>query len=180
MGGFVKKSYLAIYYLIAQYFPMQPVPGYAIFYKIRYWLVYRILKSCGEGVIVKNKCYFGNGDRLKVGARSQLGQNARLNGTITIGEDVLMGPDVVIMATSHDFSRIDVPINMQKKSLESPVVIGDDVWLGTRVIILPGIQIGDHSIVAAGAVVTKSFPPYSIVAGVPAKMIKSRRGDISS
>lgn len=57
---------------------------------------------------------------------------------------------------------------------EKEVVIGNDVWIGTRVIILPGVTIGDHSIIGAGAVVTKSFPDYSIIGGVPAKLIKSR------
>ena len=174
MKKMLKKMYLLMYYLIAQHLPMQPVPGYILFYKLRYWLVRKIIRLCGEAVIVKSRCYFGDGSRLSVGARSQLGQNARLNGTITIGEDVLMGPDVVIMATTHDFSRIDIPINQQRNPSDTPVLIGDDVWIGTRVIVLPGVRIGDHSVIAAGAVVTKSFPPYSVIAGVPAKVIKSR------
>jgi len=170
----MKKIYLLVYYALGQFLPMQPIPGYQLFYKIRFFLVKRILKKCADGVIVKNKCYFGNGDRLEIGRNSQLGQNARLGGTIRIGDDVLMGPDVVIMATSHAFDKIDIPINQQGSTVEEPVIIGNDVWIGTRTIILPGVEIGNHSIIAAGSVVTKSCEPYSIIGGVPAKLIKKR------
>ena len=85
-----------------------------------------------------------------------------------------MGPDVVIMATSHSFERIDIPINQQGSSPERKVIIGDDVWIGSRVVILPGVTIGNHSVVASGSVVTKSCKPYNIIAGVPAKLIKTR------
>ena len=170
----MKKIYLFIYYFVIQYFPMQPIPGYKLFYKIRYFFVKRIIKECGKQVIIKNKCYFGNGDRLKVGDRSQLGQNSRLGGQIIIGKDVIMGPDIVMMATSHAFDRIDIPITQQGSTEEQPIVIGDDVWIGTRVIILPGVEIGSHSIIAAGSIVTKSCKPYSIIGGIPAKLIKKR------
>ncbi len=171
----MKKVYLLIYYAFAQFLPMQPFPGYKLYYKIRYFFVKRILKTCGKDVIVKNGCYFGDGSRLSVGDRSQLGQNARLNGSITIGKDVLMGQDVVIMATSHAYDRIDIPMNQQGEKKEKPIIIGDDVWIGTRVIIMPGVKIGSHSIIAAGSVVTKSCEPYSIIGGVPAKLIKVRK-----
>ena len=169
----MKKIYLLFYYGFAQFLPMQPIPGYQLFYAIRLFLVKRILKKCGGNVIVKNRCYFGNGDRLEIGNNSHLGQNATLGGTISIGNDVLMGPDVVIMAMSHAFDRVDIPVN-QQGSTEEKIVIGDDVWIGTRVIILPGVKIGNHTIIAAGSVVTKSCEPYSIIGGVPAKLIRKR------
>jgi maltose O-acetyltransferase len=170
----MKKIYLLLYYLFVQFLPMQPLPGYKLFYKIRYFLVKRIIKECGQDIIVKNKCYFGNGNRLSVGSRSQLGQNARLAGSVTIGQDVLMGPDVVMMATSHAYDRIDIPINQQGSIEEQAIIVGNDCWIGTRVIILPGVIIGDHSIIAAGSVVTKSCQPYSVIGGIPAKLIKKR------
>lgn len=153
---------------------MQPMPGYRIGYKLRYWAVRKLLAYCGEDVVVKDNCYFGNGNKLKVGDRSQLGQNARLGGTITIGDDVVMGPDVVMMATSHEFKDLNTPINMQGAKPEEPIVIGNDCWIGTRVIILPGVHIGNKCIVAAGAVVTRSFPDNCIIGGVPAKLLKIR------
>ncbi len=172
----MKKIWLILYYGFAQYLPMKPFPGYEFFYKIRYFLVKRIIKKCGQDVVVKNKCYFGDGDSLVVGDRSQLGQNCRFHGKVTLGNDVMMGPDVVFMAITHDYSRIDIPmIDPNIKPIEKEIVIGNDVWIGTRVIILPGVEIGDHSIIGAGAVVTKSFPPYSIIAGNPARLIKKRK-----
>lgn len=144
---------------------MQPMPGFRIGYKLRYKAVRKLLRKCGNDIIVKDHCYFGNGTRLSVGDRSQMGSHARLNGDITIGNDVVMGPDVVMMATSHEFSRLDIPINLQGSKPEEPIVIGDDCWIGTRVIILPGVHIGKQCIVAAGAVVTHSFPDKSILGG---------------
>lgn len=170
----MKKIYLLIYYCFAQHLPMQPFPGYKLFYGIRRFLVSRIVKKCGEGVFVKDHCYFGNGERLSIGHRTQLGQNAKLGGEIYLGDDILMGPDIVIMATSHAFDRTDIPINQQGAAEEMPVTIGNDVWIGTRAIIMPGVKIGDHCIIASGAIVTKSFPENCILGGVPAKIIKMR------
>lgn len=162
----MKKLLLIIYYALLQRFPMQPMPGYKIGYKLRYWCVKHLLRRCGTDVIVKDHCCFGNGSRLTVGNRSQLGSNARLKGEIPIGDDVLMGPDVVKMATSHKFTRLDMPINLQGSKPEEPIVIGNDCWIGTRAIILPGVHIGNRCIVAVGAVVTRSFPDRCILGGI--------------
>lgn len=172
----MKKVVLYLYYTMLYYLPMQPMPGYKLVYALlRKAIKYLLGNRCGNNVIVKDHCYFGNGDRLTIGNRSQLSSHGRFGGTITIGDDCVMGPDVVMMATSHEFSRIDVPINQQGAKNEEPIIIGNDVWIGTRVIILPGVHIGNHSIVGAGAVVTKSFPDYSVIAGCPAKLIKIRK-----
>ena len=171
----MKHFYLLVYYLFAQHLPMQPIPGYKFYYKIRYFLVKRIIHSCGKNVVVKNKCYFGNGSKLKIGDNSQLGQNIRIGGTVNIGRHVMMGPDIVIMAITHDISDLSKPmIDPSNPSIEDPVIIGDNVWIGTRAIILPGVNIGSNSIIGSGAVVTKSFPENSILGGVPAKLIKNR------
>ena len=162
-------------YTILYYIPMQPFPGYKVGYILRRIVAKHLLKKCGKNIIVKNKCYFGNGSHLEVGDRSQLGQNSRLGGTITIGKDCVMGPDVVMMATSHEFSSLEIPINQQGAKPEEPIVIGDDCWIGTRCILLPGVHLGNKVIVAAGAVVTHSFPDNCIIGGIPAKIIKYRK-----
>ena len=154
---------------------MRPFPLYRLGYALRYFLVKRIIKKCGRNVIVKNNCYFGSGERLSVGNNSQLGQNSTLNGTIEIGDDVLMGPEVMIIATSHEYRRIDVPIINQGEAEERKIIIGNDVWIGARAIILPGVEIGSHSIVGAGAVITKSFPEYSKIVGNPGKNLGRAR-----
>ena len=169
----MRRILLVCYYAFLAKIPMQPFPGYRVGYALRRWAARKLLRHCGPGIIVKDRCYFGDGSRLSVGKNSQLGQNSRLQGDVTIGDDCVMGPDVVIMATSHGYDRTDIPIRLQG-GWEKPIRIGNDVWIGTRVVILPGVEIGDHCIVAAGAVVTKSFPPYSVIAGVPAKLVKSR------
>lgn len=171
----MKKVYLILYYGFATYLPMQPIPGFKLYYKIRYFLAKKILKKCGKNVIIKNKCYFGDGTKLKVGDYSQLGQNLRVSGPVSIGNYVMMGPDIVIMGVTHDISDLSKPmIDPGNPSLEKEVKIGSNVWIGTRVIIMPGVEIGDNSIIGSGAVVTKSFEKNSIIGGVPAKFIKKR------
>ena len=86
----------------------------------------------------------------------------------------MMGTDVIIITRNPRFDRTDIPMMEQGFEEERPVYIGNDVWIGDRVLILPGVHIGDGSIIAAGAVVTKDVPPYSIVAGVPARKIRDR------
>ena len=87
----------------------------------------------------------------------------------------MMGPEVAIYTVNHCTERIDIPMNVQGITPERPVVIGNDVWIGTRVIILGGVKVGTGSIIAAGSVVTKSIPAYTIVAGVPAKVVRVRK-----
>jgi maltose O-acetyltransferase len=89
----------------------------------------------------------------------------------------MMGPDVMIISRGHNFSRLDIPMMSQGDSDPKLVVFENDVWIGARAIILPGVHIGQGAIVGAGAVVTKDVPPYAIVGGNPAKVIKSRRSE---
>ena len=87
----------------------------------------------------------------------------------------MMAPEVLILGGNHRFDRLDIPMMFQGNVEYAPVEIGNDVWIGSRVIILPGLKIGEGSIIGAGSVVTKDVMPYSIVAGNPAKLIKMRK-----
>jgi maltose O-acetyltransferase len=165
---------LFLYYGLAQYFPTQPRPGWQFAYWLRRKIAAHIFLKCGEDIIIKSRAYFGTGSSLIIGHRSQLGENLKAEGDLNLGDDVVMGPDVVMLSSSHAFDRLDLPINQQGARPRRPIVIGNDVWIGTRVIILPGIKIGDHAIVGAGSVVTKDVPALAIVAGNPAKFIRSR------
>ncbi|MBO5313458.1 MAG: acyltransferase [Clostridia bacterium] len=96
---------------------------------------------------------------------------------ITIGNDVLIGPYVVITSSNHRYEDVNVTINKQGHK-DEPIVIEDDVWIGANSIILAGVTIGKGSVVAAGSIVTKDVEPYSVVGGVPAKLIKKRGENI--
>lgn len=85
-----------------------------------------------------------------------------------------MGPDVVILTHTHNIDRVDIPMGKQGSRV-ARVIIGDDVWIGMRSIIMPGVKIGNGAVIGAGAVVTKDVPDYAIVGGVPAKIIKYRK-----
>ena len=85
-----------------------------------------------------------------------------------------MGQDVIVYTTRHKDDRVDIPMREQGMAEVLPVTIGNDVWIGSRVIILPGVTIGDGCIIGAGAVVTKDVPPYSVVGGVPGRIIRKR------
>jgi acetyltransferase-like isoleucine patch superfamily enzyme len=94
-------------------------------------------------------------------------------GGIEIGKYSAMGHHVVIMTYNHVFEDPSIPIRFQDLELNR-VSIGEGVWLGTHVVVLPGVTIGDGSVVGAGSVVTKDIPPYCIAVGVPAKVIRKR------
>lgn len=165
---------LSLYYGFARWFPTQPMPGWKFGYAFRRVLVKQIGESVGQSIIVKHNAQIGAGVGLHVGDRSQLGHNCRIGNFVTIGCDVVMGPDVVIMTSAHAFEDPNVPINLQGALPIRPVNIGDDVWIGTRVIIMPGVMVGKGAVIGAGSVVTKEVPPFAVVAGVPAKVIRYR------
>lgn len=176
---FVRTLALAIYYGFARFLPTRPVPGWRLAYRVRRDLLRRIVPECGEGVIVKDHCYFGTGAGLRVGDYSQLGQRARIDHDVTIGRDGVMGPDCVIMTAGHAFEDPKVPVRLQGALPRRPVVLGDDVWIGSRVTIMPGVTIGDGAVIGAGAVVTKDVAPFAIVAGNPARFVRWRGDRLS-
>jgi len=153
---FYKNLNLLMYYSFAKYLPTQPEPGWQIGYAIRRFLVKRIFEECGEHVIVKKNAYFGKGTGISVGDNSQIGERSQIGAYTKIGRDVIMAPDVIIWTISHPFSRTDIPINQQGATEIQPVNIGDDVWIGQRAIIKPGVTVGNHAIIGAGG-----LPPES-------------------
>ncbi len=168
---------LAVYYGFAQYLPTHPIPGWQFAYWLRRQLVKHIFESCGKDVVIKNRAYFGLGTNVKIGDRSQLGVRCEIyEADVTIGDDVVMGPYLIIMTTPRQFERLDVSLHKQQQQtiVRRPVVIGNDVLIGVRVIIMPGVTIGDQAVIGAGSIVTKDVPPRAIVAGNPAKILRYR------
>lgn len=143
--------------------------------RIRAAYAKRILKSCGRNVNIERGAFFT--PELSVGDNSGVGINCEIFGPVTIGDDVMMGPEVVVYTSGHRFDRLDVPMWKQGSTDPRPVKIGSDVWIGRRAIILPGVEIGDGAVIGAGAVVTKNVPPYAVVGGSPAKVFKYRKSE---
>ena len=132
----------------------------------------RIVRHCGKNVNIERQAFFS--PDLSIGDNSGVGIRCEVYGPVTIGNDVMMGPDVVVYTSGHRFDRVDITMIEQGYAEPRPVNIGNDVWIGRRAIIMPGVTIGDGCVIGAGAVVTKDIPPYSLAGGVPAKVIRSR------
>ena len=118
------------------------------------------------------------GEGLRVGDHSNIGPYSYIgcSGFIEIGRNVMMGPRVNLMSENHAFTRTDIPMKEQGVT-RSFIRIEDDVWIGVNATILAGVTVGRGAIIAAGAVVTKDVAPFTVVGGVPAKLIKERKSD---
>ena len=131
----------------------------------RFWL--------GRKSVVESYCCINNavGD-VTIGDYTRIGIHCTVIGPVCIGNNVNLAQGITVTALNHNFEDTSRRIDEQGISTK-PVVIGDDVWIGANAVILPGVTIGRHVVVAAGAVVTKDIPDYSLVAGIPAKVIKN-------
>lgn len=131
----------------------------------------------GKGTGIAPNVSFRNGERIKMGHDCHIGERCYLwagdsTGRIIIGNYVSLAPEVFLTASDYKFEA-GKPFRQQPKN-ERDIRIGNDVWLGARVVVTAGVTIGDGCIVGAGAVVTKDLPAGSIAAGVPAKVIGKR------
>lgn len=131
----------------------------------RFWL--------GRKSVVESYCCINNavGD-VTIGDYTRIGIHCTLIGPVCIGHHVNLAQGIVVTALNHNFDSPSLRIDEQGIST-NPVVIGDDVWIGANAVVLPGVTIGSHCVIAAGAVVTKDVPDNTLVAGVPAKTIKN-------
>ena len=142
----------------------------------------RLLRSKFEHFGHRSRVSFGTRilepNRIRVGTRSTIPTSSVIDGRggLTIGNDCLLGFENIILTSTHEADRVDINI-MDQGMLSAPVFIGDDVWTGCRVVILPGVRIGSHAVIGAGSVVTKDVPDWAVAAGVPAKVIRDRRDD---
>lgn len=137
----------------------------------------------GRGVVIRNSIVSRSSS---IGRFTTLGENCRLAGLgrISIGQFCSIGPDCSIRSDNHRLDRISTyPFNQiedggagtEKDYVAEPVSIGNDVWLGEGVTVLPGANIGDGCVIAARSVVARGeYPPYSIIAGIPGKVIRAR------
>jgi acetyltransferase-like isoleucine patch superfamily enzyme len=134
--------------------------------------------TLGKNVVISPDVSFANPERITIGANARIGSRCHLwagpsRGRLIIGEHALFGPDVMLTAATYRFND-GHPVTRQLMD-EGDIVIGRDAWLGAKVVVLPGVSIGDGAIVGAAAVVTRDVPPLSIAVGVPAKVVGKRR-----
>lgn len=130
----------------------------------RFWL--------GRRSVIESYCCINNavGD-VTIGDYSRIGIHCTVIGPVCIGNHVNLAQGITVTALNHNFEDKNRRIDEQGISTK-PIVIGDDVWIGANAVVLPGVTIGKHSVIAAGAIVTKDVPDYCVVGGVPAKIIK--------
>ena len=141
--------------------------------KRQFWS--RFLKSLGKGTVIHQSVLIRGPAGISIGTNTNVNHGCKLFGAggITIGDGSMLAYDVVVFSDTRTFMG-PTPLKEQKTRLTLPVVIGDDVWIGARSIIMPGVTIGNHAVIGAGSVVTKDVAGWDIVGGNPAKRIKSR------
>lgn len=166
---------LFIYYFIASNLPQRPLPGYRFGHWLRGRLARIIFRKSGKKIVIAAKVNFGSGRDICIGSCSNIGYRSWIANDTILGNNVVMGPEVTILSQNHSFSDTAKPISEQGSDPKRTVIIGNDVWIGTRVIILPGVTVGNHAIIGSGAVVTKDVPEWAVVGGNPAVLIKMRK-----
>lgn len=142
-----------------------------------YWSVrmdtppYRKFSLGRHSVLESYSCINNAVGDVVIGDYTRIGIHNTIIGPVTIGSHVNLAQGITVTALNHNFEDKNKRIDEQGVSTK-PVVIGDDVWIGANAVILPGVTIGKHAVVAAGAVVTTDVPENTVVGGVPAKVIK--------
>lgn len=162
-------------YLIFKHFPKTETSIVGNFCKKMRGFATKIIlgKKAGKNINI-NKCVEFS-PRIKIGSNSSIGYISRVNGNVSIGSNVMIGPGLVTITRNHRFDDLDKPMLLQGYSEEKPINIGNNVWIGDRVTILPGINIPDGTIIGASSVVTHSLQKENlIIAGNPAKIIRER------
>lgn len=148
---------------------------------IRNLLFKILLKDYGQKSMIDYKTYIRYPFRVKIGSYITINRGCQFFSSyynkdveITIGNHVAVAPNVSFLAAGHDYTQIDLP------DTAGSIIVGDYSWIGAGSIILQGVSIGEGAIVAAGSVVSRDVPPYTVAAGVPARVIKQRLLDNES
>ena len=133
----------------------------------------------GSGLFPGAVVYFP--EKLEIGDHTQIGNSVQMwaGGGITIGDNVLIAAHCVLTTQSHDIDAANHGQKFRETSIQAPIRIGSNVWIGAGAIILPGVEIGDNAVVAAGAVVTKAVPGNTLVAGIPARAVRQLGADVA-
>lgn len=168
------KLHLLLYHGLARHLPASTMPLGFLWRRIRSWTCRPLFTHCGENVNIERGASIGL-RTVSIGSNSGIGINASVGDGTHIGSNVMMGPDVLILTQNHRTSRLDIPMVQQGFGPVSTVHIEDDVWIGARAIILPGVRIGTGSVIGAGAVVSRDVLPGAIAVGNPARAVRYRQ-----
>ena len=148
---------------------------------LRYWIFKAVLARLGKGSMIDYQTYFRYPWKISIGDDVSINRGCEFYGSmlagnahITIGNYCALGPRVRVLSATHDHRRLNLP------DTAASVTIGNHVWIGAGATILPGVKVGDGAVVAAGSVVTRNVAPFSIVAGNPARFLKTRELDDES
>ena len=128
----------------------------------------------GKNFFCAYGCRASKGRQIRIGDNFYMGYLCHLGAPAEIGDDVMFASCVSLVGGDHKFDNINIPMRLSGRDCIKPIKINDDVWVGHGAIILHGVEIGRGAIVGAGVVVTKNVPPYAIVCGNPAKIIRYR------
>lgn len=162
-----------VYYGLARYLPRSYWPGGGIATTVRMWCAHRVCEHIGRGAVIEPHVDFGSGRLLRLGARSGIGPRSTV-GALHVGEDVMIGPELLAISQNHRFDDPGAPIREQGYDPVETIRIEDGAWIGARVTILPGVKVGRGSVVGAGSVVTRDVPDGCVAAGNPARILRSR------
>lgn len=128
--------------------------------------------SMGDYSTVEDFATVNNGvGAVHIGNNTRIGIGNTIIGPVTIGNNVILAQNIVMSGLNHNYTDINTPIYLQGETVAT-IYVEDDCWIGANAVLTAGVTIGKHSVVAAGAVVTKSIPPFSIAVGNPARVIK--------
>lgn len=147
------------------------------FWREKYQKKYAQLKSLGINTYICDGVKMDNINNISIGNHVWIGHRCYLDGSggLSIGNGTIIARETEILTQNHYFQGEDlVEIPYDKRFVKKPVTIGDNVWIGLRVLVIPGISIGEGAVIGAGSVVTKDVPPLAVVGGNPCRVIKYR------
>lgn len=174
-----------LYYGFARFLPKSTAPLVGgLSKKIRSSICRKLFRTdeqhqCRK-LVVEQGAYFGSGKNFTVGNEVGLGKDFKShNRIVTIDDYLMMGEDVLFLGGGHNMDKTDAPMSHQGCKEPTPLHIAGDVWIGSRVIVLPGCRrIGHGAVIGAGSVVTKDVPDWAVVGGNPAEVIRYRQAAV--
>src|SRR5665648_3914 len=126
----------------------------------------------GNNSTIEDFCTVNNGvGDVLIGDRTRIGMSNVLIGPVTIGNDVMLAQNIVLSGLNHGYEAVSITPHKQPV-MKAKITIEDEAWIGANVVVVAGVTIGKHAVIAAGSIVTRNIPPYSVAVGNPARIIK--------